>query len=851
MRSHFLGGAAEVGASCLLIEASGRRILVDAGIRMQAGDALPDLSRLQELGGVDVVVVTHAHADHIGALPLAAGAFPSAPVFATPATAALMSVMLEDSVRIGERRAESEGDLPPYGRPHVEALLERVVPLRFLQPRPLFADTADSWQLTLFPAGHVLGAAMVLLETPEGSILVSGDVSVGPQSTVAPALPPRRGVDVLILESTYGNRLHSQRAAEEQRLITQIKEVIGRGGHCLIPAFALGRAQEVLLVLAAARRRGELDVPIWVDGLVRAVCGVYQAHAESGRPTLRRLVERQGNPFFSGDGPARPIQHPEQREQILQGQPSVIISSSGMLQGGPSALYAAKLASDERHAILITGYQDEESPGRRLLDLSREVNPEARRLILNGVETKVACAVSRYNLSAHADGDELAALAERVRPGLTLLVHGDGEARAALAEKLTQRGVICRLPANGEAIELSGTSSSLAVGASEPPEPTDEDVVQLARKLGASRAWTALELAERYYGQITAKGVAAIERILEGSAEFEPDRLRPLVYHLRFVSLEPLAGRTTGPLGQERLRQRLEIVFRDDPTMLKLSFHTAEHAVEIRFAFPHVASERYQDVLSKVESESGWRIGIRPTPDQAALQLAAKRHLPSGLQVLATPSVHVAEKRLVVRVDGEASAEDVFRAQAGFRAETGFELSFRGDSFVDSEAKAVSPTLVLESLVTQPSESAMDSLEINNTYASIREAFLLLGVTIYKVGRKNDAVQVTFLTPLVGRRWQAELARLAGALGWPLAIDPQPQQGAVFEFVRQVVGRRIAKGPSLFAAEQKVRVRLLPDDAPDAAQLLTWQKVVETETGYALEVDFVGGGNPLLSPTPS
>ena len=850
MRCHFLGGAAEVGASCLLIEAAGRRILVDAGIRMQAGDSLPDLSRLQELGGVDAIVITHAHADHIGALPLAAGAFPSAPILATPATTALMTVMLEDAVRIGERRAETEGDLPPYGRPQVEALLERIVPLRFLQPRPLFADAADSWQLTLFPAGHVLGAAMALIETPEGSILVSGDVSVGPQATVAPALPPRRGVDVLILESTYGNRLHSQRAAEEERLIAQVKEVIGRGGHCLIPAFALGRAQEVLLILAAARRRGELDVPIWVDGLVRAVCGVYQTHAESGRATLRRLVERQGNPFFSGDGPVRPIEHPEQRELILHGQPAVIISSSGMLQGGPSAFYAAKLASDERHAILITGYQDEESPGRRLLDLSQESNSEGRRLVLNGVETIVNCEVSRYNLSAHADGDELAALAERMRPGLALLVHGDGDARAGLAERLAQRGVNCRLPTNGETIELSGKAPSVAVGSGEPTEPTGEEIVQLARKLGASRAWTALELAERHYGQITAKGVAAIERVLEASVEFEPDRLRPLVFRLRTVSVEPLVGNRIGPIGQERLRRRLETVFRDDPTMLKLSFHAADHHVEICFAFPDVASERYRGAIGDLESESGWRIGIRATPDQAALQAAAKRHLPMGLQVLGPPGVHVATKRLSVRVGGEASPDEVVRAQSEFRAETGFDLALRGDSFEDQESDAVSRTIEPGQLVAEPSASAADSLEINNTYAAIREAFRTLGVTVYKVGRKADAVQVTFLTPVVGQRWQSELALLADALGWPLAIDPQPQQGAIFELVRQVVGRRIVKGPSLYSAEQKVRVRVLPDDAPNAVELLAWQKTVETETGYTLEVDF-GGGNPSSTPSRS
>ncbi len=137
----------------------------------------------------------------------------------------------------------------------------------------------------------------------------------------------------------------------------QVRAVLERGGRCLIPAFALGRAQEVLLILSDARRRGLLPVEarVWVDGLVRAVCGVYAAHAASGTATLRRLAARQGNPFFAADGPVRPVERPEQRQQVLDGPPAVIVSSSGMLVGGPSSFYAARLAGDEQGSILITG----------------------------------------------------------------------------------------------------------------------------------------------------------------------------------------------------------------------------------------------------------------------------------------------------------------------------------------------------------------------------------------------------------------------------------------------------------------------------------------------------------------
>ncbi|HLH74045.1 MAG TPA: hypothetical protein VKX96_12235, partial [Chloroflexota bacterium] len=226
------------------------------------------------------------------------------------------------------------------------------------------------------------------------------------------------------------------------------------------------------------------------------------------------------------------------------------------------------------------------------------------------------------------------------------------------------------------------------------------------------------------------------------------------------------------------------------------------------------------------------------------LQQAAQRHLPSGLHLLAPPSLHLAEKLVVVKVDGEAGADEVLRAQTEFREETGFDLSFRGDGFPEP----VNATAPAESSpgqpIVEPSSDGPGALEINTTYAAIREAFRELGVTIYKVGRRGDAIQVTFLTPVIGRRWQQELAHLADALGWPLAIDPQPQQGAVFDLVRQMVGRRIAKGPSLFVAEEKVRIRLMPGDVPTADELLGWQQAFYAETGYTLDVEVVGG-SPL------
>ena len=419
MKITFLGGANEVGASGVLVEMGGRRVLVDCGIRPSpkshgglAADQLPDLSQIESgTGKLDAILATHAHTDHTGALELVVERFPGVPVYATAPTLALTRVLHQDSRRIMQTRLDEEGELPLYDDVAVERLMSALTPAPFNVRIPI----GDGLAATFFPAGHIAGAAMIGLESEEDRLLISGDLSISPQPTVDGARPPAFHPDALILESTYGGRLHANRAVQERKLVETVAHVTAAGGKVLIPAFALGRAQEVLLIFDENMRRGEMPpVPVWADGMVRAICQTYPSFIDA----LPLTLQEQNGQFFNTR--IRPVQNAEQRNALIWNPgPAVIVASSGMLAGGPSLTYARDMAANPEHAILLTGYQDEESPGRRLQELGQRGAGSLRRaasLHLGAYKLDVHCHVATYSLSAHADEGQLISLAEAIDP---------------------------------------------------------------------------------------------------------------------------------------------------------------------------------------------------------------------------------------------------------------------------------------------------------------------------------------------------------------------------------------------------------------------------------------------------
>ncbi len=436
MEITFLGGANEIGASSTLIEVAGVRLLVDAGLRPK-GSGKKDLPNLDLLPDqIDAVLLTHAHIDHLGALPVIHQRFPGRPVLTSEPTAALAKIMLLDSAYL----QRIQPGPPLYTKDDVQTTVSLMRPL--LMERWYQLTSAVS--LCMIPAGHLLGAVTILLDTAEGRIVFSGDVSLTHQRAVPGFAAPPFPADVLILESTYGDSVHPGRSEEERRLVESVTEVIDGGGIALIPSFALGRAQEVMLTLRQAQLVGESPpYPIYADGLVRAVTEVYNKQRRYLTPPLQEAEEH----VFWQKRRVTKVKA-AQRRQIL-GRPACIVASSGMLFGGPSVFYASQLLEDPDNAIFITGYTDEESPGRRLQRLA-----SGDKLKLNGETYTVACQVRKFGLSGHADADQLAALVNHFEPRDTFLVHGEGKGRAALKEKLPDHFRI-HLPANDETVNFA------------------------------------------------------------------------------------------------------------------------------------------------------------------------------------------------------------------------------------------------------------------------------------------------------------------------------------------------------------------------------------------------------------
>lgn len=442
----FYGGVGTVTGSKYLLEHDGRRILVDCGL-------FQGLRELKERNWqeppfdprkIDAVIITHAHIDHTGYLPRLVKLGFDGPVYTSSATADLLKILLPDSGRLQEEEANYRNRhnltkhapaLPLYDEDDANAALE------LLRPVPNdgnAVDVCDGFKASFLVAGHIIGASLVLVEMAKADrpirFLFSGDLGHYDQPIVRdPALPP--DCDYLMVESTYGNRLHGEVDSETQ-MATIINEAAMRNGPILIPAFAVGRTQEVLYLIRELEDAKRIPVlPVFVDSPMAArSTEVYSRWNEEHDEDYASVMAHKRNPLRTGSMTTTSSREESKRLNEMKGA-RIIISASGMMTGGRVMHHAMRILPDENATVVFVGYQAAGTTGRRIQDGEREV-----RIMKNWIP--VRCHVEKVEgFSAHADWKAVLRWLGGLQnaPKTVFTTHGEPDAAEAMAQHIRDR----------------------------------------------------------------------------------------------------------------------------------------------------------------------------------------------------------------------------------------------------------------------------------------------------------------------------------------------------------------------------------------------------------------------------
>lgn len=813
MRLCYLGGALEVGASSILVKLDNKNILLDCGIRQKkTKDKLPDFSMIAEFGGVDAIVVSHAHLDHIGSLPLISKEYPKANIYMNRMTKELSQVLLYDSLKIMNYQ---EGEIPVFSEDDVQNMLDRIV----LVPYQKEISISDSIVLTLYMAGHIAGASCCYLKAKEGTLFYTGDFSIFPQHAISGLSIPKLRPDIVISEATYGDKLHANRESEELRLIDSINEIINKGGKVLIPVFALGRSQEVLLILKRAMNKKQLKkIPVFVDGMVRNINNVFQDNPLFLKESLGKKILRGTNIFYD-DNVIR-VEDDKMRDKIIQDNTSsIIVASSGMLSGGMSEYYASRLVTDSKNGIILTGYQDEESNGRMLLNLLEDPADE-RRLKLNESVYQVNCSIDRVGLSAHADKQEMKSLFNMLRPKYIILGHGDEEIIHSFALEVTKE-IKSKVytPNVGEVIALEIRNPRKQINKRleylYSRDGNMDDFYKFIKEHYGERLFTIEDLAYIYYGgDETEDVVNSFTEEIINTPYFRPDRRRYFLFRitdeLEFDSL----------VNKEITAQDIEVVIKDKFKIFpykKVSYYLNEKRVVLTFDFPKVIENDFDKCAEDVFNEIGIRVEKNSNINNRACEIVITDVL--GRENIDKVSFLPLENKFVVRVYDKNTdkAEDI-------RKKIGYDIEL---------------VLVPRKDTREPERVFLtgDRLEQNEALMYIDDYFKDKEHKPYKKSIKNGNLVLSFISYEIGMLYWDDLKIIESGIKWKIELNHSANMNMIFSVLEELLVKynlEKVKNPSFLPVSNSVSVKIISREGKIIDGL---KKEFKDLTGLVLQID--------------
>ena len=424
-----LGGFGQVGRSCMLLTTPDSKVLIDCGINPGArtpSEAFPRLDWANiSLDEIDAIVIGHAHLDHTGFLPVLTKYGYKGPIYCTEPTLPMMNLIQLDAIKV----AGAQGRRPMYAERDVHQIMRQTIGLSY----GTVTDISPDIKLVLANAGHILGSASCHFHIGNGdhNFVYSGDIKYGKSMLLESADTRFPRVETLLIESTYGAKEDIQPTREEVEtaFIKSVNEILKGGGKVLIPIPAVGRAQELMMVIDKYMKSGQLtESPVFMEGMIQEATAIHEAHPEYLERSLKqKILETDDNPFDSEY--FTNIEHSDARDEPLrEDSPCIVIATSGMLEGGPVLEYFRNFAPNPKNKILFVSYQVNGTLGRRVMDGARQVTIIGREGKVE-VVTINAGTEKLEGFSGHSDYNQLMSYVQRLRPKLRRVLVNHGERR--------------------------------------------------------------------------------------------------------------------------------------------------------------------------------------------------------------------------------------------------------------------------------------------------------------------------------------------------------------------------------------------------------------------------------------